>query len=306
MVCAIYVITSRKELISINGVIYVLKWFDRWWFYHDGYHNYDFFAPGWGPKGYTVEVCDHCGEIKEIPKHLYEEGIVHIALCNCMKNYWDVEHMENWHSGIDGSIQTAMICGAVLSNLGIRQYEKLTDADTLIDVGCGTGEAAKLFDGLLDYSVYAVDYCEIAMRQVSNTVTKLCRDFRDLKDKYDIVYCSQMLAFYKEDLLLDLAKIAKKMLIIVVPYDQNMDGRVTEPVDGNEPGGHKRAFSRKDFPKFLGDFERTTFKPMPITNQRVLGSQLLVVYEIIDDKTKEDIEFNQKQLDEYYKYLKKR
>jgi SAM-dependent methyltransferase len=295
-----------KKAIYINGVDDMLKWFDRWWFYHDGYHNYDFFASDIWPKGYLVDVCDHCGEIKEIPKNLYEGGIVQVGLCKCMKNYWDIEHAENWHKGIDGSIQTAMLCGQVLGSLSIRQYEKLMDADNLIDVGCGTGEAAAIFDGFLDGNIFAVDYCEKALSQLSYSIIKLCSDFRNLGNKYDVVYCSQMLAFYKEDLLSDLANLAKKMIIIVVPYDQNMDGRITEPADGNEPGGHKRAFSRKDFPKFLDNFERTTFKPMPITNQRVLGSQLLVVYELIDDKTKKDIEFDQKQLDDYYEHLENR
>lgn len=281
----------------------MLKWFDRWWFFHNGYHNYDFFGDHFGPSGYTVDVCDHCGEMKEIPQNLYKEGIVHVGLCKGMNNYWEIEHKENWHKGIDGSIQTAMICGAVLSNLSIRQFEKLMASDSLIDIGCGTGEAAGIFDGLLDHDVFAVDYCEKATRQAPSRVTALCEDFRNLKARYDIGYCSQLLAFYKDNLLSELIKLVNEMLIVVVPYDQNMDGRVTEPAEGNEPGGHKRAFSRKDFPKFLGDFERTTFKPMPVTNPRVLGQQLLVVYEIIDDRTKKDIEFDQKQLEDYYEYL---
>jgi SAM-dependent methyltransferase len=192
--------------------------------------------------------------------------------------------------------------------LSIRQYEKLFEAKKLIDIGCGTGEAANIFNGLLkNTDIIANDFSTIAIEQiVDETIAKIVSDFRDIERIYDIVYCSQLLAFYKEDLLTDLIKLTNNMLIIAVPYDQNLEGKVTEPIDGHEPGGHKRSFSRKDFPKFISDFERTTFKSISHANHRIIGSQLLVVYEKIDELTKKDLEFDQNQLDAFYKYLETR
>ncbi len=224
-------------------------------------------------------------------------------------NYWDDIHKNSWDKGINGLFQTAVFAAQTLSNLSIRHWEKFMNAGSLLDVGCAWGQAGAIFDGLFKYlDVTCIDSSTEACKKVAENYSRIgVLNFsvdRENIDHYDIVYCSQLLAFEQDPktLLELLARIAEEMLIFVVPYDQNLEGRVTEPIEGHEPGGHISGLTRKDFPKFIEGLERTTFKILERTEICEIP-QLLVIYEKLDEKGKADIQFKEKQMDEWWKYL---
>jgi hypothetical protein len=99
------------------------------------------------------------------------------------------------------------------------------------------------------------------------------------------------------------------MSIFLVPYDQNLEGwpGEPEPTDEEKPGHHINSMSRKNFPKKLGELERTVFKPIKSTVKNMgTSDQLLVIYERLDEKTMKDIEFEKKQTVERFDYLNNR
>lgn len=215
-------------------------------------------------------------------------------------NYWNDIHKYSWNKGIQRNIQTAIFCAQMLSNLDQRHFEKMWGAQ-IVDVGCGQGEAIEILR-VFSHMVTGIDFSEVA---ASKNPYIECRDYRSMEET-DVIYCSQLLCFEEKPAfsLGLLEKMARKMLILMVPYDQVMTGRLGEPIKGHSPGDHIQTFTKSWFPKYLGKFERTKCKALPITNRDICPiSQLLVVYEIVDEKTKADFAYDYKEYDDRIEYL---
>lgn len=222
---------------------------------------------------------------------------------------WNKELKENWEKGINGNYQTAHFISQVLANIDMRHYEKLSKAKTLLDFGCAFGQASIILSALFrNLEITCFDTAEVAISKIKKEQPEFnaTTERQDSKN-YDVVYCSNTIEHFKSINLDDFE--AKEILIILVPYDQNLQGwpGEPEPIEGQTPGGHEITFSRKNFPKKIGNLERTMFKPIKETVKNMgTGDQLLVVYEKYDEITKKDIEFEKKQTNERFEYLTKR
>lgn len=219
---------------------------------------------------------------------------------------WNKELKENWEKGINGNYQTAHFVSQVLANIDMRHFEKLSKAKSLLDFGCAFGQASIVLSSLFkNLEITCFDTAEVAVDKIKkkqpgfNVTTK-----KQDANLYDVVYCSNTIEHFSSINLNDFE--AKEMLIILVPYDQNLQGWPgdLEPKEGEKPGGHEITFSRKNFPKTIGKLERTMFKPIRETVKNMgTGDQLLVVYEKYDEIAEKDIEFEKKQTNERFEYL---
>ena len=219
-----------------------------------------------------------------------------------MENYkenWDNEYKHNWEKGINGSYQTIHLVSHMLSNIDIRHFEKLEKSNSLIDFGCAFGQASKIFNSLFEnLNVTAYDFSEVATNKIKGINTT---NIEPVINDFDILYCSNVLEHIKG---FDINKFeAREMSIFLVPYDQEINE--AEILDNSI--NHINSLSLKDFPKKLGKLTRTTFRIIKSTiSNMATETQILIIYEKIDDATIKDIEFEKEQLNRRFEHLTNR
>lgn len=140
----------------------------------------------------------------------------------------------------------------------ISEIEKLTDARSFIDVGCGAGDLACTLSSRFDMDGVGVDFSKKAIKVADNL-----KRFYGLKKQpkfqhvdqeamsklmeSDVVLCMEVLEHVKDDeeLLKTLVGLSKKYVIISVPAKNRLF------THSDVLAGHYRRYEKKDLIKML-------------------------------------------------------
>jgi len=140
------------------------------------------------------------------------------------------------------------------------------DAQTILDVGCGDGRITNVL--CRKYKVIGLDHSMSSLKGVHGTLT--CASSTDipfLDDSFDLVLCSEVLEHLPDEVyestLKELERVAKKYILISVPYRENMRSRTTKCYKCRAKFHiwlHHRAFKRKQIKKMFSNFSLRIFK----------------------------------------------
>jgi SAM-dependent methyltransferase len=191
------------------------------------------------------------------------------------RQYWDNRFSsgswDEWH----GQQQTQFFMQLLISYLPLEVFKDIyQNALSLIDFGCAKGQGClELYKSFpsseitgLDFSSEAIHQARLLYPTLNFRTTPLSPD----KDKYDVVYCSNVLEHLSDwtDYIKLFTEVAQKYIIILVPYKNLIFDE------------HVVSFDDDSFPTEISGFKTIDTKIIDTWNSNFWnGSQLLKIYQ---------------------------
>lgn len=146
------------------------------------------------------------------------------------KEYWDNRFETDWLD-YAGDKQTAFFATILCDMLPASLIKEImTQEYKVCDMGCALGEGIPIFSRKLGVDVDGMDFSVEAVKHAKNNYPHSNFWVGDLFDleaapKYDVVICSNVLEhFYNPwKILRNLAAVAGKYIIVMVPYHEKLD-----------------------------------------------------------------------------------
>lgn len=166
-----------------------------------------------------------------------------------MSNYWDYQFKNRYsaHSEQNNTISLDFI-----KNSKEKFLKRIKKADSIIEIGCGTGEFLNHIYHRFNKNLLGVDVSEEAIafaKQNYNQIEfkKLNVLNEDVEKKYDLAICSNVLEHFKDPfVLIDKILSFSNSLICLVPYKQP----VTDHYEYEGGAGHVFMFEESSFGKY--------------------------------------------------------
>ncbi|MBU3143471.1 glycosyltransferase [Clostridium sp. CF012] len=193
------------------------------------------------------------------------------------KKYWEERFESGSWDEFEGVKQTEFFTHVALKYLPNWLIEDIDINDyRILDAGCAKGEGTSILKQCFSKSdVIGIDFSESAINDAKNNYPAcdfFCYDIKDIKEKYDVVFCSNVLEHFKNpfrelDKLID---ITEKYLLLLLPFQ--------------EEHLHKEHFIRFDYNSFMyqiKDFYQCYYKVINTSNIENTfwpGKQILLVY----------------------------
>lgn len=193
------------------------------------------------------------------------------------KGYWEERFNSGSWEEFDGEKQTAFFTHIALEHLPNWLLEDIEINDyKILDTGCAKGAGTNILKKRFSKSdVIGIDFSESAINDAKNTYPAchfLCNDIKDIKDKYDVIFSSNVLEHFKNpfDELEKLVEISDKYLLLLLPFQ--------------EENLHKEHFIRFDYSSFVSEvkgfslYYYKVINTLNINNTLWPGKQILLVY----------------------------
>lgn len=193
------------------------------------------------------------------------------------RKYWEERFESGSWDEFEGDKQTEFFTHVALEYLPNWVMEDIDLNDyRILDAGCAKGEGTSILKQRFTKSdVIGVDFSESAINEAKNNYQAcnfFCHDIKDIKEKYDVVFCSNVLEHFKNPFseLDRLVDIADKYLVLLLPFQ--------------EEHLHKEHFVRFDYNSFsskVKNFYQCYYKVINtfnIENTLWPGKQVLLVY----------------------------
>lgn len=170
---------------------------------------------------------------------------------NLANNYWK----ERFTIGLDHhSNQNTQISRDFFKTISKSLDDRLNLSNSIIEIGCGTGELSKILYDRYKKITKGTDLSEQAVLFANNKYSNESLSYQsldllndNLNDKYDVAVCSNTLEHFKNPyLLVDKILDSCKYLIILVPFDQPL----TDGFDYEGGAGHVFRFTHNSFDKY--------------------------------------------------------
>ncbi|WP_096550361.1 methyltransferase domain-containing protein [Ureibacillus thermosphaericus] len=190
--------------------------------------------------------------------------------------YWNNRFQTNWESFL-GREQTTFFINLLLKNLPIWILNDIEDKKlSICDAGCAEGEGTFLLSKNFPNSkVVGIDFSDEAIKRARSyypEVTFEVGDINNLKEKYDIIICSNVLEHFAQpfNVIPRLIENAIQHLIIMTPF-QEMN-RIDE---------HLFTFDYQTFPFQINNYQLTYFNEIDcrfIEGTHWSGKQAIIIY----------------------------
>lgn len=158
--------------------------------------------------------------------------------------FWELYFEQNWEKN-DGRMQTRLFAKYFLEKM-----ELPTGVTTLLDVGCGMGDAAAEFHAR--YPELQITGCDVSAQALAKAqesygafATFRQWTFEQIEGRYDAIYCSNTLEHFENHM-----EIASKLLercdhlFVLVPYMELRHGKRLTPRADEQ---HVATFDRRSF-----------------------------------------------------------
>ncbi|AOB33985.1 hypothetical protein AKI39_23605 [Bordetella sp. H567] len=197
------------------------------------------------------------------------------------EGYWTRRFHDDWES-LGGPEQTRFFYKTALDNLPKWFSEKIRrEKASMCDWGCATGDGTDLLAQILDVPVVGVDFSDVAIQTARGRYSKpefqavdyLSRENRPSQAKYDILFTSNTLEHFPnpQEVLKDLAVLARKYLVVLVPfreYDRHHE--------------HEATFDQENIPISIADrFDLVFSRVVDLSGHQPsywAGEQILLIY----------------------------
>lgn len=146
------------------------------------------------------------------------------------QNYWNERFETNWLD-FAGDKQTVffarLLCGLLPDELA---KEVMANEYTVCDMGCALGEGVPVYSSRLGVDVEGMDFSDEAIKRAREAYPNnkfWVGNLLDLSgvEPYDVVICSNVMEHFANPwkIFKNLAAVAKKYIIVMVPYREKLD-----------------------------------------------------------------------------------
>lgn len=143
------------------------------------------------------------------------------------KKYWEDRFSSGSWDQWQGEKQTAFFTRVALKYLPNWLLEDIDINDyRILDAGCAKGEGTNILKQYFTRSdIIGIDFSESAIKEAKNNYPVCnfyCEDINNIKDKYDVVFCSNVLEHFKNpfSVLDNLLEVTDKYLLILLPFQE--------------------------------------------------------------------------------------
>lgn len=145
---------------------------------------------------------------------------------------WEAYFRDGWEKN-NGRRQTRLFAQYFLDTVSLPP-----DAKTLLDVGCGLGDALPEFKARYPHlALSGCDVSEVAIEKARETFEEIATfqvwGFDQIESRYDVIFCSNVLEHFEDYLAIARHLLRHcRWLFVMVPYRELRSGKPLEVAEG--------------------------------------------------------------------------
>lgn len=180
--------------------------------------------------------------------------------------YWENRYKTDWES-CNGREQTTIFMQDLIINLPLEVKDDIKNKN-IVDMSCAFGEGVNVLGNEFPEAIVnGVDFSDEALKQCRKKYYQY-KFYKNLTKKYNCLITSNTLEHfdYPIDVLKEYCNYSDKYIIILVPYNQQIE----------ENTEHVYSFIEDSFPKKINGFKKIFTKIF--YSEGWLGDQLITIY----------------------------